>query len=337
MRTFISCLLLFVTSCCFAQSSVLSLDGTNECFYADSAAANGIRTIELWFKPHIDYEPSLQEYVGLVCRERGSGQNIHEFFIGFEPGHMTHPGHLRFSYFVSGTEYYDVFSDSNHFDAGIWYHAAGVFHPDSGMMFFIDGVRQDSSAPFYNATKSKSYKLAVGSWGYPPAGSNRFFEGSVEDVRVSSIPRYSKDFEPHCPNLFPDEYTIALWNLNEESGNIAHDCSGNAYDGTIIGGSWYLENPCITTGVEEQDVSGNHEIAVCPIPANDYLSVMLKTAGNYDLALINSLGIIVFDKNVNTSSNEGMSINTSMLPSGIYFLWIKSKSDQEIRKVLIAH
>lgn len=337
MRTLITCLLIFTSSCFYAQNSVLSFSGSNEYFYADSDAGNGVRTVELWFKPAKDYDSTLMEYVGLVCREGGPGQNVHEFFIGFEPGHMTHPGHLRFSYFVSGTEYYDVFSDSNHFDTGIWYHAAGVFHPDSGMMFFIDGIRQDSSAPFYNATKSKSYKLAVGTWGHPPPGSIRFFEGSVDDVRMSSNPRYSKDFEPHCPNLFPDEYTIALWNLNEGSGNIAYDCSGNAYDGTIIGGDWYFENPCFTTEVEKQDVSENHEITVCPIPANDYLSVVLKIAGNYDLALINNLGIIVFDENVNTSSNEDLRINTSTLPSGIYFLSIKSDSDHQTRKILIAH
>ncbi|MDA1049906.1 MAG: hypothetical protein O3C40_05435 [Planctomycetota bacterium] len=64
-----------------------------------------------------------------------------------------------------------------------------------------------------------------------------FFDGLIDEVRISNIARYTEDFTPQ-KRFEPDEHTIALYHFDEGSGEVAHDASDNRHDGKIIGAQW---------------------------------------------------------------------------------------------------
>ncbi|WP_417391050.1 protein kinase domain-containing protein [Gimesia sp.] len=85
----------------------------------------------------------------------------------------------------------------------------------------------------------------------------RFFKGIIDEVRISNIARYSKDFTP--ANRFEsDEHTMALYHFDEGSGDVLKDSSGNGHDGKIVGARWVKVDDKLQ--VVEEQVHGNHAL-----------------------------------------------------------------------------
>ena len=63
------------------------------------------------------------------------------------------------------------------------------------------------------------------------------FHGTIDEVRISNIARYTEDFTPQR-RFEPDEHTMALYHFDEGSGDVLKDSSGNGHDGKIVGAKW---------------------------------------------------------------------------------------------------
>ena len=63
--------------------------------------------------------------------------------------------------------------------------------------------------------------------GYP------FFDGTIDEVRISDVVRYTSDFVPSSEPFSPDANTLGLWHFDEGAGQIAADVSTPANDGTL--------------------------------------------------------------------------------------------------------
>ncbi|MCA9048300.1 MAG: protein kinase [Planctomycetaceae bacterium] len=64
-----------------------------------------------------------------------------------------------------------------------------------------------------------------------------FFRGLIDEVRISSVARYTEDYEP-TRRFEPDEHTIALYHFDEGQGDVLKDFSGNNHHGRIFGAKW---------------------------------------------------------------------------------------------------
>ena len=71
-------------------------------------------------------------------------------------------------------------------------------------------------------------------------GPQRNFIGTIHGVRFSNVVRYTKDFTPPG-ELERDADTLLLLRLNEGTGSIARDSSGNGYHADIKGAAWIVE------------------------------------------------------------------------------------------------
>jgi hypothetical protein len=60
-----------------------------------------------------------------------------------------------------------------------------------------------------------------------------FFNGRLDEVRLSNTVRYNAAFSPPAVGFTPDANTLALWKLNEGSGQTSADSSGNGYTLTL--------------------------------------------------------------------------------------------------------
>lgn len=71
----------------------------------------------------------------------------------------------------------------------------------------------------------------------PEGERGGFFKGTFQEVRVSKVPRYTTDFTPQR-RFEPDKDTLALYHMDEGSGDTLKDSSGNGHHGKIVGAKW---------------------------------------------------------------------------------------------------
>ena len=71
-------------------------------------------------------------------------------------------------------------------------------------------------------------------------GSERqFFQGRIDQVRISRVARYDDNFAP-ITSLTSDDSTLALYNFDEGMGDVLKDASGNGHHGKIVGATWIM-------------------------------------------------------------------------------------------------
>ncbi len=221
-------LVFFASSLLHAQSGSLSFDGENDCLNIGSEAGNNIRTIELWFKLNEEIDAYSPNFSTLIQRQTFGTDNQNEFALVFNYSNVSNPGCLRFKVQDEAGQKWEVVSDNNQWAKNRWYHVAAVLDPMQGMLLFINGKKQSDTAPdCLIATTTASEITGVGCKGNI---LNNFFNGSIDDLRLSSIPRYQKDFVPPCPNLDSDNETSALYHFEEGAGQTAKDSGPNNYN-----------------------------------------------------------------------------------------------------------
>jgi hypothetical protein len=71
--------------------------------------------------------------------------------------------------------------------------------------------------------------------GWRPYGDHQPFSGIIDEARVSSVVRYTKDFKVPTTAFVPDGDTAILLHLDEGKGKTTKDISGNGNDCEIIG------------------------------------------------------------------------------------------------------
>lgn len=68
-------------------------------------------------------------------------------------------------------------------------------------------------------------------------GDRDFFQGVIDEIRISSTVRYSEDFTSPR-RLEADKDTIALYHCDEGKGDVLHDASANRHHGQLRGVKW---------------------------------------------------------------------------------------------------
>ena len=108
------------------------------------------------------------------------------------------------------------------------------------LTLFVDGKKQPNSRSFEQVFVSP-LSLMIGANPDEGVGDRDFFQGLIEEVRISGTVRYTEDFTPTL-RFETDDQTIALYHFDEGSGNILNDASGNERHGTIVGAKWVHPN-----------------------------------------------------------------------------------------------
>lgn len=102
----------------------------------------------------------------------------------------------------------------------------------------------------------------------------------------------------------------------------------NTTDKTILNAAKSTTSKVSNTGIKSIKDLG---IQVYPNPANDYLTIELANNENTNISLINILGEMVLNKQINNSEK----IELSNLSKGIYFLSIQNLTGKATQKLII--
>jgi hypothetical protein len=315
-------------SICVEPPSVLSFDGVDDYVDLGSTIANGLRTIEMWFKLGTPFTSSSPANATLFGRDNST--EVDELFLQFQGASAPSPGRLGFSATPPGTSNYQwAYSDSTSWDAGVWYHVAGVIDPVQGMMLFINGVKQANVNPTVMTASGSSSDVCV--LGRHGALSFRYFDGRIDDVRLSTTALYDANFDPECPDAAAKPSTVALYQFNERIGTLAVDSSLNGNTGSIHGANRQPELVCINTGQEA--VLAPPRLLVYPNPAKEtafvaFGSVRIPT----QILVVDAMGRTVHKDNSNGSL---IRLDVSAWPKGSYHVQLISGATTSSATLLI--
>lgn len=107
-----------------------------------------------------------------------------------------------------------------------------------------------------------------------------FFDGIIDEVRISNVARYSEDFTP-AKRFENDEHTLALYHFDEGSGDVLKDSSGNGHHGTIKGGEWVPLGESLTENTTDR-WAAEREVAEWVIEQGGTVSTKNLTGGGTD-------------------------------------------------------
>ena len=189
----------------------LSFDGTND--LASRAAIPGTasaQTIELWVRPATNAQNSI-----LIA----SADDVVGWSLELNGGQVT--------WWVSNTAGQWAFARHTGVTlaANTWYHVAVTYSAGSARIF-VDGTPNTAATSVGTLTQGPQFRIG-GLTGYP------FFNGQLDEVRLSTVVRYSAAFTRPTAAFTLDASTQALYRFNEGSGQNVADSSSNAYNLTL--------------------------------------------------------------------------------------------------------
>jgi hypothetical protein len=118
-------------------------------------------------------------------------------------------------------------------------HLAGVYDGQN-VRLFVNGKLQQNVDKTTLPHVSSPYDFMIGADPDGKGKPHQFFRGTIDEVHISKVARYTEDFTPVAKPK-PDADTLVLYHFDEGKGEIAHDASENDNDGMIHDAKWVKE------------------------------------------------------------------------------------------------
>lgn len=150
-------------------------------------------------------------------------------------------------------------------------HIAVVFSNDAVSLFVNGRLQQSRQLSSEIRYLPSPNRIGIGGFHDNDGSVYNTTIGLIDEVRISKIARYDKDFTP-VKRFEADDDTMALYHFDEGDGTIARDSSGNKLDGKVIGAKW----------VEWPKESESPEVSKDSLEIYDSLLVMLKNIPDAD-------------------------------------------------------
>ncbi len=112
------------------------------------------------------------------------------------------------------------------------HHVAGTWARDGKIELYVDGGKIGFSTEAPSAVIGDW--LQLGCWDAEDAG----FEGTIDEVRLSSVLRYLDTFEPATEPFTVDADTVGLWHFDEGEGDVAHNDASTDLTGQVLEAEW---------------------------------------------------------------------------------------------------
>lgn len=236
-----------------AARYALAFDG-NDCVALDSLRYGlGPHTVECWYRAPLEgqWQSVLVQLTGEQSRVK---------IVAMQ--HGTRLQHVRIREDGIATGNNNCVIEAGH----RFVHVAGVWDGEKGSLFLDGRLVGDRWTPGPQLGVHPENPSAIG--GVPRLYNKDDIAGppligELTELRVSSVARYTHDFEPARRHV-NDEDTVALYHFDEAAGNVLRDASGNGYDGTIHGARWVRTSE--PASVLPHWVAGSSENSVAPTP-----------------------------------------------------------------------
>ncbi len=219
----------------------LGLDGQSG--YGEVPPSAGLElpvtfTIETWFKQTpVALDAGART---LLCQWRSPTSNGRVFCLQVQGAND-----LVFTVHGStpdGNQNFGVTAEKVPLDGG-WHHVAAVYD-SSQLRLYLDGELIDSNSAVFQPSKS-SVPLFIGARYDNNAGTmNRFFNGLLDEVRISKAALYSGESFVPATRLSVLNNTIGYWGADQNQFSYLFDLSQSALHAALAGAtSWSSDTP----------------------------------------------------------------------------------------------
>jgi len=184
----------------------LSFDGTNDFVSANAVTGSGPFTVEGWLRPNASNAD------GIIVAS------------GSDAGWSLELNGGRLSLWIATTSGWQVVQHATALTGGQWYHVAGAYANGNAQTF----VNGSPSGVVNMGSRTADTTLQLGG-----ISNYAYFNGALDEVRISSIARYSASFSAPTAPFGSDANTLSLWSLDEGSGQSALDESASLNHGRL--------------------------------------------------------------------------------------------------------
>jgi hypothetical protein len=204
----------------------LQYDGVNDIARTVDLPLSTQFTIEAWVNRTID-SGGYQTYLS----DATSGYNQVMFSLYVDGGSSDCGAGDQFAFYQANG--FSIQCSGTSADLGVWYHIAVTRDSAGTRRFFVNGILRSTqtSSP---APSDSSGVLTLGRAG---DYAGEYFAGLIDEVRISNAALYTANFTPPTAPLPSGPNTVALWHLDEGTGQTFADASGNGRNGTLGSGS----------------------------------------------------------------------------------------------------
>jgi hypothetical protein len=193
-------------------------------------------TIEMWFKPSASHRQALFAF-----------ENDYKLGLDFSYAGWCSGSDRNINMWASttGSSWNLLTADAGggyacgtvSLDLDQWHHVAYVRSGNRWMTFLNGEKNLDITVAGSVINREESMRL--GAWGWDRV---THFDGLIDDFRVSSVARYTENFEP-AVGFEPDENTLGLWLFNEGTGSSSRDVARSHTASLVGSASWSSDCP----------------------------------------------------------------------------------------------
>ncbi len=250
----------FTTDAAYAPKYALDFERDNS-QYANCGTINlsgSAITLECWIKPE-----SFQTNSPYISQIMGTESGTNSAFLRLGDGDIPAGNKIEFVLYI-GSGQVQLTSTST-LETGRWYHIAGVYD-GSNMKIYINGVQDASNAQTGSFTSNSTFYLATND------GSGRYFDGTVDEVRVWKTARSSTDINTYMTTLLNGNETNleAYYRCDNGSGTALSDITSNGHNANLVNTPSWPNSYAMVIAEEASSVTFNGFTANwdCPAEAN---------------------------------------------------------------------
>ena len=202
-------------------TSSIAFDGTGD--YLEIPASSdwkfgtGAYTVEMWF-----YTAATTQGYFYVCNNLGTISPNWQG-LGIEIRASSNSSTVYVNEQVANTDHYFE-STTTGLNDGAWHHMAVSRESAGDAKLFIDGTHEATQDDNYDFDSGGVVNIGRQNWG--PGG---YFNGYIDEIRVSDTARYTTTFTPQTTQFTADANTVLLIH-SDFDGGLGADSSGNAND-----------------------------------------------------------------------------------------------------------
>lgn len=246
--------------------------------------------------------------------------------------YMTVDGKINFA--IGTTTQFVEMTSTDVFQTGVWYHIALVYNSKLGLLrLFRDGkpLGATNVSPVEPILPTDKDLIIGGS-----TASAAAFNGYIDEVRLSSVIRYTNDFDPKAP-LPADTNTVALYHFDEGSGNTAADASRKGHEATLTGVTWSSLPLAVAPPSQPAQLALGANYPN-PFSASTQLELTLpaSAASGATLQIFNALGQKIADYTAMLHPGENrLDLTASTFPSaGTYLCLLRTSAGTIARRLV---
>jgi hypothetical protein len=229
---------------CIPNTNSILFDGVSSYVTISPQAGFDITTaitIEAWINPSSFGFDQAQN--SIVCK--------HGWSSG-EGGYVLRCGGTgQLSFNIAGIDvnqipvsWVELISSANALTANTWMHVAGTFD-GTELKCYVNGNLEGTTAFTGTIAPSTAYPLALGRLADPVYGPDRYFAGSMDEVRVWNRALSQTEIQSGMNNhIDPSTATglVSYWRMNEGTNATVYDVAGTN-NGGMVNCSWDTQVP----------------------------------------------------------------------------------------------